>query len=107
MLRAHRWPGNVRELRNVARRLCITPERAFGVSLVTDPSKPGEPAPAPPKRETLPLRVARREASDVFEKSYLEEILEKAQGNVTRATTIAKVSRQLLTRLISKHGIRE
>jgi transcriptional regulator with GAF, ATPase, and Fis domain len=107
MLRNHRWPGNVRELRNVARRLCVTPERAFGASLVADASKPGEPAPAPPKRETLPLRVARREASDAFEKSYLEEVLEKAQGNVTRAATIAEVSRQLLTRMISKHGFRE
>jgi DNA-binding NtrC family response regulator len=45
--------------------------------------------------------------NDAFEKSYVEEVLEKAQGNVTRAAAIAEVSRQLLTRLISKHGLRE
>jgi transcriptional regulator with GAF, ATPase, and Fis domain len=107
MLKAHRWPGNVRELRNVAHRLCVTPERAFGTVLASSQAQPSSsPAPAEP-RATLPLRVARRESNDAFEKSYVEEVLEKAQGNVTRAAAIAEVSRQLLTRLISKHGLRE
>jgi transcriptional regulator with PAS, ATPase and Fis domain len=107
MLKAHRWPGNVRELRNVAHRLCVTPERALGAVLLGQarPSEP--PSSSAPPRPTLPLRVARREMNDAFEKSYVEEVLEKAQGNVTRAAAIAEVSRQLLTRLISKHGLRE
>jgi transcriptional regulator with GAF, ATPase, and Fis domain len=106
MLKAHKWPGNVRELRNVAHRLCVTPERALG-TVLQGQVRPSEPASSATPRPTLPLRIARREMNDAFEKSYVEEVLEKAQGNVTRAAALAEVSRQLLTRLISKHGLRE
>jgi transcriptional regulator with GAF, ATPase, and Fis domain len=105
MLEAHSWPGNVRELRNVVRRLCVTPERAFRGKAREERPDPSQPA-APAARPSLPLRIARREAIASFESSYVEGVLEEAQGNVTRAATIAEVSRQLLTRLIRKYGLR-
>jgi transcriptional regulator with GAF, ATPase, and Fis domain len=104
MFNAYRWPGNVRELRNAVRRLVVTPERALRcMPQGSDPAGASVAADAP----LLPLRLARREASDAFERTYVEAALQRTQGNVTRAAGIAEVSRQLLTKLIQKHGLRE
>jgi DNA-binding NtrC family response regulator len=102
MFCAHRWPGNVRELGNAVQRLLVTPERALQ-SLGASPSRP--PPAAEEATATLPLRIARREASDTFERAYLEALLERTGGNVTRAAAIAEVSRQMVQKLMRKHGI--
>ena len=49
--------------------------------------------------------VARREAVDSFELRYLEALLAKSSGNVTRAAALAQVSRQAIHLLMSKHGV--
>src|SRR5207249_9054118 len=101
LLRAYRWPGNVRELRNAVQRLLVMPERA----LCEMPMQAGVDAPSErPTGEVVPLRIARRDASDAFERSYLEAVLEKTEGNVTRAAAIAEVSRQKVQKLMRKHG---
>lgn len=103
MFQSHRWPGNVRELSNAVQRFLVTPERALGNSL------PGTDAATrilPKSTQPLaPLRVARREASDAFERAYLIDALERAHGNVTRAAAIAEVSRQMVQKLMRKHDI--
>jgi transcriptional regulator with GAF, ATPase, and Fis domain len=63
--------------------------------------RPAAAAPA-----IAPLRVARREASDDFERRYLERVLVAAGGNVSRAAALAEVSRQMLQKLIRKHRLR-
>jgi transcriptional regulator with GAF, ATPase, and Fis domain len=101
MLEAHRWPGNVRELSNAVQRFVLTPDRVL-------PAAPGQPAcPAPPLRESgpvPPLRVARRDANEAFERSYLAHVLRRSEGNVTRAAALAEVSRQMVQKLMRKHG---
>jgi DNA-binding NtrC family response regulator len=93
MLTAYSWPGNVRELKNTITRLSVQPsELALG----------GEPA-AP---DDLPLPEARRQAIDVFERRYLERVLARAGGSISRAAELAGVQRSLLTRLVAKHGMR-
>ena len=52
-----------------------------------------------------PLRLARRAAVDSFELSYLKALLAKADGNVTRAAALARVSRQAIHLLMTKHGL--
>ena len=104
MLHAHRWPGNVRELRNAVRRLLVTPEHLIGPTgdrAGAPPAPSGENAADP----MLPLRIARREASDQFERRYLQLILERTGGNVSRAAAIAEVSRQMVQRMMKKHGV--
>jgi DNA-binding NtrC family response regulator len=99
MLRSYRWPGNVRELRNAVQRMLVTPDR------VLEPeTENAEVAPAPPE-EFSPLRVARREAADAFERRYVQGLLIRADGNITRAAALAEVSRQVIHALISKHGL--
>jgi transcriptional regulator with GAF, ATPase, and Fis domain len=102
MFRAYRWPGNVRELRNALMRVLVTPERP----MVGDPEPQLEEVyPASLTKSAVPLRVARRNAADSFERSYLHAVLAKSGGNVTRAAAIAEVSRQVIHKLISKHGL--
>jgi DNA-binding NtrC family response regulator len=101
MFRAHRWPGNVRELKNAVQRLLVTPERPLRSFRAESSAAP------PPVRAGVPspLRVARREAADAFERDYLRAILEHTQGNVTRAAALAEVSRQMIQKLARRHGV--
>ena len=106
LFRSHRWPGNVRELRNAVQRLLVTPDRPL-----REPLAPGLPAavpgaapPSPSADTVLPLRIARREAGDAFERAYLAAVLAKSGGNVTGASAIAEVSRQMMQKLLRKHG---
>jgi two-component system, NtrC family, response regulator GlrR len=103
MFHAHRWPGNVRELSNAVQRLLVTPERTLVVprEQVQSPAGAVPPASGP----FLPLRIARREAGDLFERNYLQSLLARAEGNVTRAAAIAEVSRQMVQKLMRKHGL--
>jgi len=48
--------------------------------------------------------VARREAADEFERTYLERVLEETSGNISRAAAIAEVSRQMMHKLLRKYG---
>jgi transcriptional regulator with GAF, ATPase, and Fis domain len=100
MFRAHRWPGNVRELQNVLQRFVVMPERLFSGT----PSEPTAVTP-PPGRQLKPLQVARREASEAFERNYLDELMRQANGNVSTAARLAEVSRQMLHKMLRKQRI--
>jgi transcriptional regulator with GAF, ATPase, and Fis domain len=106
-LRAHRWPGNVRELRNVVQRLVLSPGRPLQVldSDLWTPRPESPPAPVVGQIGPVPLRLARRDAMAEFERHYLESLREAAGGNISRAATLSGVSRQMLHRLIRKHGV--
>jgi DNA-binding NtrC family response regulator len=107
LFQSYRWPGNVRELKNAVQRLLILPDRPLPQfqdgerQVVTEDRK----VPAAEDERLLPLREARREAADVFEQDYLRRVLERTQNNVTRAAAIAEVSRQMVQRLMRKHGL--
>jgi len=51
------------------------------------------------------LKAARRAAIDRFEVEYVRDLLQRSQGNVTRAAALADVSRQVIHKLIAKHGL--
>jgi transcriptional regulator with PAS, ATPase and Fis domain len=101
---AYRWPGNVRELRNAVRRLLVMPDRPFADSSRAPPAGEEGPVAEPAGAAITPLRHARREAMDAFERNYTAAVLAAAQGNVTRAASLAEVSRQMMQKLIRKHG---
>ena len=113
MFHAHRWPGNVRELRNAVQRLLVTPWRpiASETRVAAQAKSSSEPAPPQsaaddlPPGDVLPLRIARREAYDAFELKYIRAALARTGGNVSRAASIAEVSRQMLQKLMRKHAV--
>jgi transcriptional regulator with PAS, ATPase and Fis domain len=107
MFKAYRWPGNVRELRNAVRRVLVTPDHALDGDSILDLAAAAASAVAIADNTGTvePLRVARRTAADTFEKRYVEHVLGKSEGNVTRAAAIAEVSRQVIHKLMAKHGL--
>jgi DNA-binding NtrC family response regulator len=104
LLSAHTWPGNVRELRNTVARLLFTGDAMEPRTL--GPGSPGLGDPIHTAQGFHPLVEGRRIALDTFERRYLEAVLAATEGNVTRAAELAGVSRQVLTRLTAKFGLR-
>jgi len=104
MFNNHRWPGNVRELWNAVQRFSVTPERVLTDDFSTKATRDSRPKTVEPA-QIQPLPVARREASEAFERNYLEALLRRTDGNVMRAAAVAEVSRQMVQKLMRKHGM--
>jgi len=105
MFKTHRWPGNVRELWNAVQRFLITPERVFAADPTHATGSLPAAAPLPPAGALPPLREARRDASDIFERAYVEALLTRTSGNMKTASAMSEVSRQMIQKLIRKHGL--
>jgi DNA-binding NtrC family response regulator len=103
-LNRHDWPGNVRELWNVMQRaalLCDGPQVLPGhVQL----ARPAPDAGEPPSHARF--SEARSLALEAFERRYVEEVLERHAGNVTRAAAEAGKERRAFGRLVKKHGLK-
>jgi len=111
-LARYAWPGNVRELRNVLTR---------AVSLANVPGQPpvrfGDlvfnlgPAPEAPHTigltypgvaSPLPFKEARDQLMASFERAYVQALLERHGGNVTKAAKAAGVSRKYLYEIMNR-----
>jgi DNA-binding NtrC family response regulator len=99
MLRTHDWPGNVRELRNALARMIVFQDA--GQEALDAPGAGG-----PDALLRLPLREARQQVIERFERTYIEAQLKAHGGNVTRAAEAVGVSRQFLHRLMERYRTR-
>jgi DNA-binding NtrC family response regulator len=112
-LMAHDWPGNVRELRNVLERgVALSPAGPNGapVKLVSMPSPSGEAGgspgiPAQGFDEHRSYRENKEQWENEFEKRYLTWLMQRAQGNISRAAREADMDRKYLHKLLKKHAI--
>ena len=117
-LEAYAWPGNVRELQNVVERACalaesdtITrrdlPDHVLAGACAT---APGARAPAVESHLAGTTDLGLKEAKDrwmaVLEASYLRELLDRHEGNISAAAKAAGIDRKTFHRLINKHQIR-
>ncbi len=99
-LRANDFVGNVRELRRMIEQTLLHSARG------------SHPPPAPAAIEVtedlvqLPFKQAKEKLLDAFEARYIERLLGKHHGNVSRAAQEAGVDRNHLARLAKKHGLR-
>jgi transcriptional regulator with PAS, ATPase and Fis domain len=104
ILERHPWPGNVRELRNLAHRLVVLD--TAGVITVAD---------LPPavrawsdlsdnvsELASLTYSEAREEVMAAFRASYCRQLLRETDGNVTRAASLAGVSRRTFHRWLAE-----
>ncbi len=99
------WPGNIRQLRNHIER-CV----ALGdphLSPSTDSRPPPGAVPGPVVDTSEPLRQAREQWMNLFERAYLETILAQHDDSVASAARAAGIDRIHFYRLLWKHGIRE
>jgi DNA-binding NtrC family response regulator len=101
-LSLYSWPGNVRELLNTLQRAVVFAE---GVNIL--PCHILLPEPHGVIQSTdRPFREARARAIETFERAYLEDLLNKHGGNITRAAADAGKERRALGRLVKKHRLK-
>jgi DNA-binding NtrC family response regulator len=104
-LATHHWPGNVRELRNV-----VEASLAMGEAVQPPGADMGEPplldADAVRLSLDAPYNEARAELLHEFEKRYLAKLLERSEGNVSRASREARMNRSHLFSLLRRHNLR-
>jgi DNA-binding NtrC family response regulator len=110
-LSAYSWPGNVRELQNLLERLVslsadgeITPgdlpEELLTSRVFLRPTGSDHPRSA-----DLPFHTAKAEAIADFEKAYLQELLGRNGGNISRAARQAGIDRKTIHRLLVKYEL--
>ena len=115
-MRAYSWPGNVRELRNtVARRLALgelapAPGSTTGGRQSAAPLAHEGPAAAQDLVERvlakdLPLPRARQEVLGEFERRYVERVLARHGGNVTRAAAASGIARRYFYTIRNRHDV--
>jgi DNA-binding NtrC family response regulator len=127
-LSRHSWPGNVRELRNYLEQLVIlrtAPELGVDIEpastrqLSDDAMRAVAPG-APPGTDAtpaltgdafealqrLPLRMAKAELLERFERHYVTQLLQATGGNVAEAARRASVDRVTLFRTIRRYGLK-
>ena len=96
-LLAHDWSGNVRELENRVMRAVVMAEGRY-----VNPSNLELKDLSYIDRDSTSLRVAR----ELREKELVRVVLEKADGNVSKAAVELGISRLTLYQLLSRYGIR-
>jgi transcriptional regulator with GAF, ATPase, and Fis domain len=119
LFEAYHWPGNVRELRNVVERalpfcdagritLGTLPEalRVASRSAADASSASVELGVDPGAMHELPFKDAKDKIIDAFERQYLVDLIERHDGNISRAARAADMDRKSISRLLKKHDIR-
>jgi DNA-binding NtrC family response regulator len=100
---SHPWPGNVRELRNfIERTLAVS----GGVEAqMTEAAPPVGAGPTVDGSVDLsrPFIEAREALLGRFEKGYLEAMLARHGGNISRAARAAGLDRMHFKRLLARH----
>lgn len=107
MLKAHEWPGNARELRNTVARLVLFPH--LGSEIFDGPegsTRSGASLGSLDELTKLPLREAREQVVERFEREYLAAKLAEFDGSVQRAAESMGVSRQFVHRLVERYGLK-
>ncbi len=108
-LMRYTWPGNVRELGNVIHS-SVTLEQGDIIHPSSLPAHVRETEMSYPyhaRMTNLNLEAARKQFTEMFEKQYIHNLYQVAEGNVAKAADIAGVTVRSIQRLLQKYGIRE
>jgi DNA-binding NtrC family response regulator len=114
-LESYRWPGNVRELENIVERACALADgtvitRRDLPQHVLSASASSGPMPADMSSDDIaadvPLRIAKERWMQRLEASYLRELLDRHDGNISAAARTAGNDRKTFHRLINKYQLK-
>jgi two-component system response regulator GlrR len=100
-LELYDWPGNVRELLNVVQRARVLSEGLHILPTHISFSN----SDAAPDVSAESFQRARNRAIESFERRYVQELLEKHNGNVTRAALESGKERRAFGRLKKKYKL--
>ncbi|MCG8459632.1 MAG: sigma-54 dependent transcriptional regulator, partial [Holophagales bacterium] len=100
------WPGNVRQLKRVLERIQVfTPSTTVDADIVEEALFSAYSSrPAPGAGAGL-LELPYREASRGFRRAYVERLLERCGGNISRAARESGIHRGHLYEMLGKLGI--
>jgi transcriptional regulator with PAS, ATPase and Fis domain len=99
---SHSWPGNVRELENRIQQIIVmSSDPVIDPKIVQFPHKELGPT----THEFEHFSVAKSKAIDLFEKTYLSQLLTRHRGDVVTAARRAGKSRTGLWNLLKKHNL--
>ena len=112
-LRSRPWRGNVRELQNTIEHVAVIAEAGQPIQPDDIPVYEDGAAPSP-ETGGLSTAVFMNEAYHTakdklvahFEKEYLQRLVVRAGGNMSKAARLASIDRTTLYRLMEKHGFR-
>lgn len=110
-LKRHDWPGNVRELRNLIEvafygmRRPVDLTAFLGLGRLGGLSRRKGGLDAPPSADR-PFKEAKSELIEEFERGYIEDLLRRNEGNVSKSAREAGIERAYLQRLIRKYDLR-
>jgi two-component system, NtrC family, response regulator AtoC len=100
----HPWPGNVRELYHAIERAVLY-EDGEAVEAKDLALGPASGAP-PPLASDDPIPAEGLAAIDAAERAMIEKALRATDGNVTRAASLLKVTRDVLRSRIDRYGLK-
>lgn len=108
-LAQYAWPGNVRELENVLERAMLL-EDSSKILLTSLPElgarTTGAGVAVGPPAEGLTYREYLEQATLGAQRAYLERVLARTGGNVTRAAEVVGLERETLHRILRKIGLK-
>lgn len=100
------WPGNVRELHNAMQRAALT---ASGAEILPHHVTLGDECPLPEAIDHAQametFSAGKRRAIESFERTYVKDLLETFDGNITRAAREAGKDRRAFGRLAKKYRL--
>lgn len=108
LLTQYSWPGNVRELRNIMERaVTLAENEVVGTQdLILQVLETNvDPKGCTEIPMNLPFREAKELWVNYFESRYLPQLLERFDGNATRAAEWAGIDRKTIHRLLNKHNL--
>jgi two-component system response regulator GlrR len=98
LLRSMEWPGNVRELYNTIRRAVVFCDGRQILPAHLQPDREGPPD----ALDSVKFRPAKAMAMRSFERRYVEDMLRRHQGNITRAALEAGKDRRVFGRMVKR-----
>jgi len=107
VFKQYSWPGNIRELENVIERIGVLGQGAQGITLKDLPSKMIEEGFYDSSDEAshiydLKYNEAKKRALHHFNRSYIMNLLEKVEGNISQASDLAGMDRSNFKKIIRK-----
>ncbi len=108
LLERYRWPGNVRELENVVQRALILSDSKLVQTHTLPPhlldtiETDGQPLSL---RVDLAYQEAKHAFVEKFDRAYLEALLERFAGNMSRAAEFAGMDRSNFRKLVIRAGL--
>ncbi len=110
-LQGRSWPGNVRELQNAIEHAVVFLEPRADIQPDDIPMVKGDNRPAEAGVGfdmtwlDEPYHTARDQVTAAFERQYLTWVVNRANGNMSKAARIAGIDRTTIYRLMEKHGL--